>query len=868
MTNKYLKIYLLLGSFLIAQSLYSQTIYNIVVGSANLVITSTNGYDNILCGADPESFSPGCGDKHHVWQAYRNKAYLTTTLPGSFYSFNNFPNGKPSNLTILAASVTPGQYFVEDHSYVDVFEGTRDRNCKFPCSCTEGSNCVFLRSESDVITTKYVINIESAPVFNNLHNFNGAINQFTVCSGDPAFFLSNLVDKTGVNFLDQNGTTSVPGLFDPKLSSPKKQADTVLNFTMSKSYYNGAVSKKFSIKIIKSSEITTAGNASEFNICKNVSSFNVADVIKATPIGGTYFYNGLAVTSLNPKDISSTKINITYIVTIGLCKSQRIVSVNIKEAPKTDNITSIGTFCNNLTDLPLKFSSSFPYFSDSYDPITGMKQGIIKGKGVKSAPIGTPSSGVNPTFVPSVYDTLQLSKLPEAVHTLYYELTNSSTGCVAIDTFNVTIKAPVIITGNKNIEICNETLLYNISKDVFPKGGVFMPASTTYLANDTTLNIGKMPLGKQTINYTYKSTFGCISSADFNINIQNKPSILMPNDTTICEKTSPFKFIAFPAGGTWTGSAITANGVFTPSNSLADTTYKLTYSLAVATCSDSKNMFVKVVKSPLSPEIFNAKNEYCTEDSVVLNAAVANSSGLKYNWYQNDETAPFVVNNSQLKIIADKNLKRILVEAINSGGCASKIKTEKQFTINDVHLSLVVEKDTIKKGELASLKASVIGDVIKDVFWNFGDSSTGSGPELVHYYYDTGNAIVTVKVMTLSGCVITKFADTIFVMGKAHQINTAATYHIGSMTDDSENYLEIYPNPSEDGKFNLYIFLTEGRGQIIVQDLLGENVISKNINQIHDMEIDLSSKEIKSGMYILRLIGAKGKNRLYKIVKK
>jgi len=869
MSNKHVRICLLIGSILFSQFLYAQTVYNLVVGgSSNHMITSTNGYDNDLCGADPESFSAGCGDKSHTWQNYRNKAYLTTTLPSSFYTATNFPNGRPQKITILAANVTPGQYVVADNSYVDVYQGTRNKNCSGLCSCNYSQNCTFLGNVLDKITSSYTINIEAVPVFKNIYNFNESISQYTVCTGDPSLLLSTLVDKTGISFYNQSGTIAVAALFDPSLVSAKKQADTVIHFTMKKIYDNGTISKNFSIKVVKSTEITTSGNLSEFIACKNNTSINVADLIKANPLGGSYYLNGSLTTALKPNDFSTPRVNIVYNVTVGVCKSQKIVSVVSKDAPTIKNITSIGTFCNNLKDVPLKYSSAFPYFSDNYDLTVGKKQGVVRGSGIKSAPFGTAASGVSPSFVPNVYDTLQLSKLPEGVHALYYDLKDLTTGCIAIDTFNVTIKAPANIAVSKSIQICNESSVYTLSKDVQPKGGVFKPVSSAYMANDSTLNIGIIPLGKQTIKYTYTTVFGCISSADVMVEIINKPNITMPLDTSFCENSPAKKMIALPAGGKWTGSGITTDGTFTPANLLADETYRLTYSIGIGSCSDAQYMLATIVKRPPSPEIVNAKTEYCTGDSIVVNATVANSSGLKYNWYKNDETKALLINKPDLGLIADKNLKRIFAESVNAQGCVSLNRTAKQFIFNDVQITVSVEEDTIKKGEFTSFKSSVVGDVIQDVIWSFGDGTTGNGPELVHYYYDTGNVIVKAKVMTAKGCAITKYANTVFVIGKPHQISTDATIHVGSMSDDSKNYLEIYPNPSDDGKFNLYLFLTEGKGQIIVQDLIGKIVFTKQVNQLDDMEIDLSSNDIQSGMYMLSLVGSKEKNRVYKIVKK
>jgi len=349
--------------------------------------------------------------------------------------------------------------------------------------------------------------------------------------------------------------------------------------------------------------------------------------------------------------------------------------------------------------------------------------------------------------------------------------------------------------------------------------------------------------------------------------VLNKPVIIMPKDTTFCEAANEKKFVGRPSGGTWSGLGITSDGVFTPSGLTSDAYYKLTYAFDLTSCATSGTMYAYIVKRPSTPNIVGAKTEYCTGDSINVYATVPSTSGLKFNWYKNDETTSFSTKTN-LAMVATKDLRKLLVESENTKGCSSLSRAETSFLIDEVRVTPILDKYSLSKGGRVTFDVSVQNDAVKSVVWDFGDKTFGVGESVVHFYHDTGHVEVKCKVTTDKGCNITKYADSlVFIKGDSIKVETSADAPFGD-TRAVDNYLQIFPNPST-GIFNIYVFLPEGLTEIGIKDMFGRDVLKKQVIGLTNMSLDLSGFD--AGMYLLQLsneaMGSE-RNRVYKIVKK
>ena len=102
--------------------------------------------------------------------------------------------------------------------------------------------------------------------------------------------------------------------------------------------------------------------------------------------------------------------------------------------------------------------------------------------------------------------------------------------------------------------------------------------------------------------------------------VNTLPVVDAGTDTTICNQPFPVQFYGSPAGGIWTGTDVTAGGVFTPS---AVGTFTITYTYTLGTgCEDSDDRLITVI-DPIQAAA-GADQEICiNEPDVQLNGLPA-----------------------------------------------------------------------------------------------------------------------------------------------------------------------------------------------------------------------------------------------------
>ena len=129
-------------------------------------------------------------------------------------------------------------------------------------------------------------------------------------------------------------------------------------------------------------------------------------------------------------------------------------------------------------------------------------------------------------------------------------------------------------------------------------------------------NINYGTAGSYPITLTATNNCGN-AQATYTLNLSDKIRPVFPNlKTAFCNTdTATYTFQAHPAGGTWSGAAITANGVFRPSV-VGTGTYRITYSIVQGTCRGDSTVTLSVGGSAVSA---GAAQEICgTSNTVVL----------------------------------------------------------------------------------------------------------------------------------------------------------------------------------------------------------------------------------------------------------
>ncbi|WP_324675285.1 gliding motility-associated C-terminal domain-containing protein [Hymenobacter sp. GOD-10R] len=109
-----------------------------------------------------------------------------------------------------------------------------------------------------------------------------------------------------------------------------------------------------------------------------------------------------------------------------------------------------------------------------------------------------------------------------------------------------------------------------ICRDAKPITLTASPAGGTYSGpgmSGNTFNPAQAGVGTHLIRYTLPDSVAC-GSITQTITVSAPPTVQVGRDTTLCaDQTRAFRMLrASPAGGTWSGTGITADGMFTPPN--------------------------------------------------------------------------------------------------------------------------------------------------------------------------------------------------------------------------------------------------------------------------------------------------------------
>ncbi|MET4105522.1 gliding motility-associated C-terminal domain-containing protein [Hymenobacter sp. UYP22] len=130
-----------------------------------------------------------------------------------------------------------------------------------------------------------------------------------------------------------------------------------------------------------------------------------------------------------------------------------------------------------------------------------------------------------------------------------------------------------------------------------PAGGTW---SATKGLTGNVFNPQQAGAGTYTLTYSFADTLGC-GSATRTIVVNPLPQIAAGPNLTFCAyETQPVQLSGFsPAGGTWSGTGVTAGGLFTPPNTnLRGGIFTLTYSITENGCVNTATRQVLLAPSP------------------------------------------------------------------------------------------------------------------------------------------------------------------------------------------------------------------------------------------------------------------------------
>ena len=196
---------------------------------------------------------------------------------------------------------------------------------------------------------------------------------------------------------------------------------------------------------------------------------------------------------------------------------------------------------------------------------------------------GSPAGGVwsGPGVTALSGGGYQFTPTPALVgrNTLTYTV-NTTGVCQSTKLLRITVSPEVAITFAPPTTVCSNTTA--VALTATPAGGTFSgPGVTGRNFNPVTAGVGR-----HIITYTLSDSLNC-GVASREIVVDAQPTVVVNADTTLCsDQARSFRMLrASPAGGTWSGTGVTADGMFTPPNTNNQGgVFTLEYAVTVGSC--------------------------------------------------------------------------------------------------------------------------------------------------------------------------------------------------------------------------------------------------------------------------------------------
>ncbi len=265
--------------------------------------------------------------------------------------------------------------------------------------------------------------------------------------------------------------------------------------------------------------------------------------------------------------------------------------------------------------------------------------------------------------------------------------------------------------------------------------------------------------------------------------------------------------------------------------------YDITLTVTNEFCSNAETKQVGVFfENPFRSETpIISDSIFCQAEDLIIKP----TNGTKFNFYADSDLENLLATDSAYAISISDTAKTFFVTNVDNvlESKATKVKLylpipEASFTMSDTIIS-TFEGDTLF---LATSSTNSLS-------WDFGneESSTKQNPFVV--YSDTGKYDITLTVTN-------EFCSN----AETKQVGVFYYDPLGVENALSEKFgLQIFPNPATD-KFTISFTSTNfGSVQIQLFSLIGQLIQEKSISQFQSNSVEISTQNLDSGLYLLRL---------------
>lgn len=266
----------------------------------------------------------------------------------------------------------------------------------------------------------------------------------------------------------------------------------------------------------------------------------------------------------------------------------------------------------------------------------------------------TASGATNYTWSPatglSATNTATVTANPTATQT--YTIVGSNGTCSGSTTAIITVNPLPVVNAGPNVTLCNQPIPFTLTPT--PAGGTWTGPNVTSAGIFTPNGTGNFSLV-----YSFTNGNGCTNTDTIIVTVVNPTPASAGPDSSACFGSAPITLTGTPSGGTWSGTSITAAGVFTP-NLVG--THLLVYTFGTGTCLSRDTMSMTVNPLP----IVDAGPNF----SVCIDAGIQNLNGTPSGgiWSGTGITNP---TGEFTPSVAGTGNKTLTYSFTNSNGCTA-----------------------------------------------------------------------------------------------------------------------------------------------------------------------------------------------------
>ncbi|HLP11883.1 MAG TPA: PKD domain-containing protein, partial [Flavobacteriales bacterium] len=508
---------------------------------------------------------------------------------------------------------------------------------------------------------------------------------FDICENAPAVNLTGT--PAGGTWSGTNVTAG--GLFTPASAG---------TFTLT--YSTGAGSCLTTDDVDVTVNALPAANAgADQTVCIDAAAFNLT----GTPAGGTWSGTGITNAAAGTFDAITAGLGthtITYTTTNVAtgCSNTDNINITVNALP----VVSAGpdsTICDQAISVTLAGSPA---------------GGTWSGPGISAAGVYTPSG--------------------TGIFTFTYTFTLGS-GCTASDSRDITVIAPTFANAGADMSICYNAPAVSIAG--LPAGGTWIGTGITGAGLFTPASVG-------TFTLTYSIGAGnCLTTDNMLMTVNPLPVVNAGPDNSMCVDAGTINFIGAPAGGTWSGTGITAGGLFDPLISGAGS-FNLTYSFTNAATGCTNTDFLVATVNPLPIPSFTHNPTGCV--GVPLSFTNTSTGAIAYGWSFGDLGTSGLTNPTHT--YADTGTFTINLLAISAAGCDDQL-TSTVTIFESPTANFTIAPDT-GCGPLLVNITDLSGGVAISYNWDFGNGNSSTAASPAPQTYNPGILGDTLYFITLN----------------------------------------------------------------------------------------------------------------------